>query len=266
MQNSQCGKRGEHARGTPFPFSAMLSSTCFPRLRRQRSPSFFLTCKRSPPMYLPARELSSQSRNQVFQRPPSRDLAAKKSWPLLCFPPSPELLSTPSKLSMAELEKKIDSETQKIEDVDAAEATPVHTLAKLDEIVVSSTQPDEDAKDEHSGHPDFDSDVEKASLDLPAAHIVTPEHDEAAELHRVSFENPYHPTKWSPVKRWGILTIYCTLQVLVTLMSTEYISLEYLIKQKWPAQSQKSQVSPIRAQPIPLRHLPHPRGFCASAA
>lgn len=107
--------------------------------------------------------------------------------------------------------KIVNSETQELEDVvldDRAEAPTVHTLGMLEDIVAGSADINEDTKGVNSPNTngsDLDEDLEKASLDLTVAHEPS---QEQADLHQVSFDNPYHPTRWGPVKRWSILTVY----------------------------------------------------------
>lgn len=107
--------------------------------------------------------------------------------------------------------KIVNSETQELEDVvleDPAEAPTVHTLGKLEDVVSGLSDINEDAKDDHQARKngsESDADMEKASLDLTIAHESSPEQD---DHHRVSFDNPYHPIRWGPLRRWSILTIY----------------------------------------------------------
>ncbi|KAF8342986.1 putative vitamin B6 transporter [Cantharellus anzutake] len=48
-----------------------------------------------------------------------------------------------------------------------------------------------------------------------------------------TFNHPYHPIHWPTWKRWCISIVYCTLQVFVTIRSTNYLSVLPLIQEKW---------------------------------
>ncbi|KAI0123567.1 vitamin b6 transporter bsu1 [Xylariales sp. AK1849] len=54
-----------------------------------------------------------------------------------------------------------------------------------------------------------------------------------AALRRVTTADPAHPVHWNLLKKWIITTIYCLLQVFVTLTSTTYVSAEFLIEEKF---------------------------------
>ena len=43
----------------------------------------------------------------------------------------------------------------------------------------------------------------------------------------------HHPIHWPAWKRWGIVIVYCLLQVFVCLPGTSYISIEPLIQEQW---------------------------------
>ncbi|KAK4699964.1 hypothetical protein P7C70_g6286, partial [Phenoliferia sp. Uapishka_3] len=53
--------------------------------------------------------------------------------------------------------------------------------------------------------------------------------DALALLDLVSTESPYHPIHWALWKRWALISIYCLLQVFVTILSTDYVSVEFLV-------------------------------------
>lgn len=44
--------------------------------------------------------------------------------------------------------------------------------------------------------------------------------------------------QWPLWKKWSIIFVYCLLQVFVTLTSTTYVSVEYLIMEKWTSSTQ----------------------------
>jgi hypothetical protein len=59
-----------------------------------------------------------------------------------------------------------------------------------------------------------------------------------AILDLVKANDVHHPMNWPSWKRWVIITIYCFLQLFVTLTSTTYISAEWMIKEKWGGSTQ----------------------------
>jgi hypothetical protein len=59
-----------------------------------------------------------------------------------------------------------------------------------------------------------------------------------AILDLVKANDVHHPMNWPSWKRWVIITIYCFLQMFVTLTSTTYISAEWMIKEKWGGSTQ----------------------------
>ena len=59
-----------------------------------------------------------------------------------------------------------------------------------------------------------------------------------AILQLVKAKDVHHPIHWPTWKRWGIIAIYCFLQMFVTLTSTSYVSAEYLIQAQWGGSTQ----------------------------
>ena len=57
-------------------------------------------------------------------------------------------------------------------------------------------------------------------------------------LQHIDTHNDAHPIYWSLWKKWTIVTIYCLLQLFVTLTSTTYVSAEFLIQLQFPASTQ----------------------------
>lgn len=53
-----------------------------------------------------------------------------------------------------------------------------------------------------------------------------------------SIDNPYHPYHWNWKTKYGIVLAYCTLQVFVTLTSTTYVAVEFMVKDKFHVNSQ----------------------------
>jgi len=59
-----------------------------------------------------------------------------------------------------------------------------------------------------------------------------------AILELVKAKDVHHPMHWAAWKRWGIITVYCMLQLFVTLTSTTYVSAEWLIQEQWGGSTQ----------------------------
>jgi multidrug resistance protein len=87
------------------------------------------------------------------------------------------------------------------------------------------------------------ADVEKDKLETPSPSPL-PESQGRRDstaldvLRLVSTHDDAHPIYWSLWKKWPIVTIYCLLQVFVTLTSTTYVSAEFLIQERFPASTQ----------------------------
>jgi len=62
--------------------------------------------------------------------------------------------------------------------------------------------------------------------------------DPLALLARIHSNDDAHPMAWPLWKKWIIVAIYCLLQIFVTLTSTTYVSVEYLIMEKWTGNTQ----------------------------
>lgn len=57
-------------------------------------------------------------------------------------------------------------------------------------------------------------------------------------LDIVKANDVHHPMHWPAWQRWCIITIYCSLQVFVTLTSTSYLGVEWIVEEKWNASVQ----------------------------
>lgn len=57
-------------------------------------------------------------------------------------------------------------------------------------------------------------------------------------LELVKAQDAHHPMHWSAWKRWSIIVLYCLLQTFVTLTSTTYIGVEWIVEEKWGASVQ----------------------------
>lgn len=53
-----------------------------------------------------------------------------------------------------------------------------------------------------------------------------------------SIESPYHPYHWDWKLKYGIVIAYCSLQVYVTLTSTTYVAVEFLVEEKYGTSAQ----------------------------
>ena len=86
-------------------------------------------------------------------------------------------------------------------------------------------------------------DVEKDKLETPSPS-PPPEGQGRRDsttldvLRLVSTHDDAHPIYWPLWKKWSIVTIYCLLQIFVTLTSTTYVSAEFLIQERFPASTQ----------------------------
>lgn len=57
--------------------------------------------------------------------------------------------------------------------------------------------------------------------------------DPLALLEKIRTGDDAHPIRWPLWKKWIIAATYCLLQVFVTLTSTTYVSVEFLIEEKF---------------------------------
>lgn len=57
-------------------------------------------------------------------------------------------------------------------------------------------------------------------------------------LAQIRKSDTYHPIHWPAWKKWVITFVYCLLQVFVTLTSTTYVSVEFLIQEKFGGSTQ----------------------------
>ncbi|KAI5480645.1 MFS multidrug transporter-like protein [Pseudohyphozyma bogoriensis] len=75
--------------------------------------------------------------------------------------------------------------------------------------------------------------------DEERAFVAVAETDDAIGLlNLISEENPAHPIHWPLWQKWALTIIYCTLQMFVTILSTDYLSVEFLIQEKWGGSTQ----------------------------
>lgn len=57
-------------------------------------------------------------------------------------------------------------------------------------------------------------------------------------LAKIKSTDDAHPMHWPWYKKWFIVVVYCLLQIFVTLTSTTYVSVEFLIMEKWTSSHQ----------------------------
>ncbi|KAG7813589.1 hypothetical protein KL921_001135 [Ogataea angusta] len=55
-----------------------------------------------------------------------------------------------------------------------------------------------------------------------------------------TLDNPYHPFNWPIWQKYLITIIYCTLQTYVTLTSTSYVAIEFLVQERFGVSTQVS--------------------------
>ncbi|ORY85524.1 MFS multidrug transporter-like protein [Protomyces lactucae-debilis] len=67
------------------------------------------------------------------------------------------------------------------------------------------------------------------SLDKVAAHTGDP----VEALALAILDHPAHPMHWSTFKKWIIIVIYCLLQLFIAMTSTSYVSVVYLIQERF---------------------------------
>lgn len=93
------------------------------------------------------------------------------------------------------------------------------------------------------------ADHEKKNTSAPSsAHSEPLQHDIEGRRHsgttpldvleKVRETDEAHPINWSLWKKWSVITVYCLLQVYVTMTSTMYVSVETFIQEKFPSTTQ----------------------------
>ncbi|KAI1076726.1 MFS general substrate transporter [Whalleya microplaca] len=74
--------------------------------------------------------------------------------------------------------------------------------------------------------------------DRPIADFHSTSVDALAALQRVQTRDASHPIHWNPVKKWAIITVYCLLQIFITLSTTSYVSAESAVQEKYGGSTQ----------------------------
>ncbi|MCJ1421209.1 hypothetical protein MMC32_007571 [Xylographa parallela] len=57
-------------------------------------------------------------------------------------------------------------------------------------------------------------------------------------LQQIKLKDEHHPVHWPVWKKWYIISVYCLLQVFVTLTSTSYVAIEFLIQEQFGGSTQ----------------------------
>jgi len=105
--------------------------------------------------------------------------------------------------------------------------------------VTEGDNPMEKQKSGSSSGPSSAPEVEKGGI-APAGPLNRAQDPDTtiAILDLVKANDVHHPMNWPSWKRWVIITIYCFLQMFVTLTSTTYLSAEWMIQEKWGGSTQ----------------------------
>jgi MFS family permease len=68
---------------------------------------------------------------------------------------------------------------------------------------------------------------------------ISPQDDATlAVLELVKTHDAHHPIHWNPFLKWGIIIVYGFLQIFVTLTSTTYLSVEFLVQERFGGSTQ----------------------------
>ena len=81
-------------------------------------------------------------------------------------------------------------------------------------------------------------DREKDAVDGHMAPATRADDTALALLNQIRTVDADHPIHWPVWKKWVIISIYCLLQIFVTMTSTTYVSAEYLIQAKFGGSTQ----------------------------
>ena len=88
-----------------------------------------------------------------------------------------------------------------------------------------------------SNDPSVDLEKEKDHSPTPLP-LVKQQDDALTFLQRINTQDDAHPTKWPLWRKWCIISVYCLLQLFVTMTSTTYVSAEFLIQAKFNGSTQ----------------------------
>lgn len=81
-------------------------------------------------------------------------------------------------------------------------------------------------------------DREKEPIDGPVTPSARIDDNALALLNQIRTVDAGHPIHWPVWKKWVIISVYCLLQVFVTMTSTSYVSVEFLIQEKFGGTTQ----------------------------
>jgi hypothetical protein len=79
-----------------------------------------------------------------------------------------------------------------------------------------------------------DSDEEKQR----SSYVPSHEESALAILQKIKQNDLHHPVHWPVWKKWVIIFVYCSLEAFVSLTSTSYVSVEYLIQEQFGGSTQ----------------------------
>lgn len=77
-----------------------------------------------------------------------------------------------------------------------------------------------------------------SSIELATTEDTIADNDPIAELQNIKSSHAEHPIHWPELKKWAVLSVYCLLQVFVTLSSTTYVSAKGLIQERYGGSNQ----------------------------
>ena len=103
---------------------------------------------------------------------------------------------------------------------------------------MASSIPSKHSNDESSSDKDANDQVLPSYRDQHHSSMAMAEDKTLAVLDLAQEQDVHHPMHWPSWQRWGITTLYCSLQIFVTLTSTSFVSAEYDIGITFPASTQ----------------------------
>lgn len=81
-------------------------------------------------------------------------------------------------------------------------------------------------------------DHEAQSSDVKPTERLEPDGSPLGVLQLIETAEKHHPIHWAAWKKWLITIAYCLLQVFVTILSTSYISAEFLVVEAFGGSTQ----------------------------
>lgn len=89
---------------------------------------------------------------------------------------------------------------------------------------------EKDMRDSSSGEKDLAAPNPVVDTERSASYV---DGSALGVLNLVKLQDKHHPITWPVWKKWVIISVYCLLQVFVTLTSTSYIAVEFLIQEQY---------------------------------